>query len=58
MYIVGLEPILFSECCKDHCTVYATRDRCYDFLNDAEKYGKKIGVFDIKHRYIMQKNGS
>jgi hypothetical protein len=32
-----------------------TRDRCYDFLNIfAEKFSKKIGVFDSKQSWIMQ----
>jgi hypothetical protein len=31
------------------------RERCYDFLNIfAEKFGEKIGVFDLKQSYIMQ----
>jgi hypothetical protein len=39
-----------------HANNLPTGDRCYDFLNIfAEKFSEKIGVFDSKQSYIMQK---
>jgi hypothetical protein len=46
----------WSECSSWRYSSGMTWDRCYDFWNIfAEKFSEKIGVFDSKQRWIMQK---